>query len=68
MTEIIKNAANYLEVPKEPEQRIPITIWVSRKDKDKYDLIQLKTRKSFSKVLRQVIIKSIETFDGQINK
>lgn len=67
MKNIIEDAGSELIIPDIPEPRIPITIWVSRKDKDRYDLIQYKTRKSFSKVLRKVIIKSIESYDEKLN-
>ena len=64
---IIEEAGVDLIIPNVPEPRIPITVWVSRKDKDRYDLIQYKTRKSFSKVLRKVIIKAIESYDEKLN-
>ena len=64
---IIEEAGVDLIIPNVPEPRIPITVWVSRKYKDRYDLIQYKTRKSFSKVLRKVIIKAIESYDEKLN-
>lgn len=67
MQTIIEEAGVDLIIPKAPEPRIPITVWVSRQDKDRYDLIQYKTRKSFSKVLRTVIIKAIESYDEKFN-
>lgn len=67
MHTIIEEAGVDLIIPNVPEPRIPITVWVSRKDKDRYDLIQYKTRKSFSKVLRKVIIKAIESYDEKLN-
>lgn len=67
MQTIIEEAGVDLIIPNVPEPRIPITVWVSRKDKDRYDLIQYKTRKSFSKVLRKVIIKAIESYDEKLN-
>jgi hypothetical protein len=67
MQTIIEEAGVDLIIPNVPEPRIPITVWVSRKDKDRYDLIQYKTRKSFSKVLRTVIIKAIESYDEKLN-
>lgn len=39
----------------------PVTLWIPTSSKEKYDLIQKMSGRKFSKVLRKVLVKSIDS-------
>lgn len=48
-------------------ERKPITIWVPTEYKNTYDEIQAKTQHKLSKVLKKVVMKSIELAEAEVS-
>lgn len=49
----------YVDLPKVK----PITIWIPEEQKEKYDHIQALTKRKFARLLREVIVTSIDRVD-----
>lgn len=44
----------------EKEGALPITLWLPAEVKAKYDLLQMKSKRRFGKLLKEIVIHSIE--------
>lgn len=66
LDDIFKDLAPILTEIKDVDQKDSVTVWISKDYKQKYDVLQAKTKRKFSKLLVEVIKSAIDKAEKTI--
>ncbi len=63
MSEVLKLKPFNINSNDEKVDKVSLTLWVPRYIKNKYDEIQLKSKKRYARHLQEIVINSVESVD-----
>lgn len=66
LDDIFKDYAPILTEIKDVDQKDSVTVWISKDYKQRYDVLQAKTKRKFSKLLVEVIKSAIDKAESSI--